>query len=348
GGGGGEGAGNYQLVITEYDRKLTMAQGETKLVKVTVKNTGLRALEDVGLIIASKNNEISSTWYRINVSTTGLATEDLSSGETVVYNVRIILPSSALSKTYAGTWRAKDKDSLAIAERGMNLTITQVWTTTTIAALNNSLTSLEKIFADLEKNFTLIKGSVANVSQFETTLKSINGTIKQSRASFDSGAYDDAKSKADQVSTDISKFVADIEVARSINPAAVIIAAFTSLIGIVILVGVAVAASLGGFFIWWMFFRIISIGEVKRNPAKFAGGVRLAGAVKSITDTKKGKVFLIADTSGERLHVRYPYYTTTEVGDLIKVGGVVKIYKDIPYMDATELSRVTMKPTTTK
>ena len=91
--------------------------------------------------------------------------------------------------------------------------------------------------------------------------------------------------------------------------------------------------------------RLIPLGplsEINQYPGRFLEGVRLEGVVKSITDTKKGKVFLVQDNTG-KLHVRYPYYSTVEVGDLIRSRGVIKKYKNIPYMDAADLHRVTVK-----
>ncbi len=344
GGGGGGGAVDYSLVITEYDRKITMAQGESKTVKVTVQNNGLKVLDKVGLTLSS----INSDWYSINISKTGIAVEDLTPGEVVTYDVRLTIPSSASPKTYAGTWRAKDKSALSIAEKAFNLTVTEVWSEQKISELNATITSTEKLFADLEKNITALKDTLANYSTVEASLNSTKELLKKARAAYDTGDYQGAENTIAEVEAEIVKIVNSIQAIQPPSDIGTELQkALSKPTGIALLIGVIAAAGLGGFFLWWQFFRMVSIAEIKKNPAKFLAGARVEGVIKSITDTKKGKVFLVSDTSGEKLHVRYPYYTTAEVGDLIRVSGVVKTYKEIPYMDATELARLSIKPTAT-
>lgn len=340
GGGGGGAAADYSLLITEYDRKLTLSQGETKTVKVTVKNTGLKTLNSVGLILASFEKE----WYKTNVST-GDSTITLKTGDAATFEVKFTIPSSAESKNYAAIWRAKDKDALAIAEKAVNISITQIWTTETIASLNNSITDVRKFYNSVEKNLTSLKDSFKNYTQLESSLKSINETLNKAQAAYQTGDYSEAKKNVEAATIELNDLVAKMQ-AQGVSKGAAAVFAETLQTpqGLALFVGVIAVAGIGGFFIWWQFFRVISLADVKRNPAKFAAGIRIEGVVKEITDTQKGKVFLVADPQGEKLHVRYPYYTTAEVDDVIRVSGVVKVYKDIPYMDATELARISMKP----
>ncbi|MFH1424262.1 MAG: NEW3 domain-containing protein [archaeon] len=254
---------DYGLSFLEYSHAIKLAQGETQTIKVKIKNSGTKSLENVALSIVS----INSDWYSSKVSGTSSGIEGmLDSGEVVTYDVTFNIPATADPKTYSGTWRVKDSGGNALAEKAMNLTITGTAVTT------------------------------GNGTQNETKIGGLGLTLPDISGS-----------------------------------------------GVVIMLIIVLGGAAAGFVIWYKFFRMVPISDIKKNITMYSsGGARLEGVVKSVTETKKGKVFMIADHTG-KLHVRYPYYTTIEKGDLIRSKGVMKTYKEVPYMDAVDLLRVTVK-----
>lgn len=341
GGGGGAGA-DYGLTFLEYDKKITLAQGEAKTTTIKIKNSGAEPLEDVGLTLVS----INSNWYTVTLSNSTGSTEDLSAAEVVSFNVEFVIPSSAEAKTYAGTWRAKDKDGYSLSEKAMNLTITEVWTGTTINTLNSSVAALpaelESLFAELEA----LRGQGIDVAEFEGELELLNTTIQNAILKFNEGDYSAAQTYVTSAENQITVLKESMAATQPTSALAEffsdIVVSGTQVLAVIIII---VGGALAGFVIWYKFLRMLPIADVKKNVSLYStGGARIEGIIKSFTETKKGKVFLIADHTG-KMHVRYPYYTTVGKGDLIRAIGVVKTYKDVPYMDATDLHRVTIKHT---
>ena len=190
-----------------------------------------------------------------------------------------------------------------------------------------------------------MKAGGLNVSDIEANFKALNSTLALARLEYGSSDYTASQNDLTRVKSDITILITSIANAKPKGISQIIGATIAKPAGLALLIAIIGAAVGGGIFLWWKFLRVVSIAEIKKHPDKFVQGARVQGIIKSVTDTQKGKVFLLADNSGEKLHVRYPYYTTSEVGDLIRVGGVVKKYKEIPYMDAAELQRLTGKPT---
>jgi len=332
-GGGGGGSSNYGILISEYDKKVTANQGETKSTKLIAKNSGIKSLEKVALTLVG----ISSDWYTTSVSSTGGSAEDLVSGEVVIFDIKFEIPNDATAKVYAGTWRVTDKDGLALAEKHMNLTIVNVWTADSISTLNTSIADAKPELTELAETIAKLKRKGKNVTELEAKLIELNQSLQDADAKFATGEYTTAQNflnTANDLITELQAGIDEIEGFKldfeGITPSRIGVFAF-----------VLVIAAAAGILLWYKFMRVLTIAEIKKNPDRYLEGAHLEGVVKSITDTKKGKVFLIQDHTG-KLHVRYPYYTTTEVGDMLRARGVVKTYKNIPYMDATDLQRVSV------
>ncbi|HIK02987.1 TPA: hypothetical protein H1012_04045 [archaeon] len=305
GGGAGGDTGDYSLTITEYTRQLVIAQSESKEVIVTAKNTGVKSLSSVQLTISG----ISSDWYKVNV-TGGGTTKSLASGEAVTFNVKFAIPSNAASQTYKATWRARDKDALALAEKELNLTVSQVWTSERVKILDTSITDVEKLMANIWQNITTLKSGGIDTAELEKNFEALNSTLALSRIEFGSSDYSSAQNDLNRVKADIATLVQAIATAKPKSVGSILKSELVKPTGIIILAAIIGIAAAGGFFLWWKFLRVISIAEIRKNPDRFVQGARLQGVVKSITDTQKGKVFLLSDDAGEKIHVRYPYYTT--------------------------------------
>ena len=333
GGSGGAAAGDYGLIITAYDQKVTVAQGETKTTQLVAKNSGAAALEDVGLTLVG----INSSWYSVNVSGTGAKTEDLDPNEAVTYNIKFTIPDTASAKMYAGTWKVTDKNGLAIAEKNMNLTITQVWTNKSVSELSENVSTLKKNLTALSTELEKLKRHGKNVTALLDKLNTLNKTISDAEAKLAVGDYSSAKdliANANSLISEVNAGILDLTTTGGFTGLSL-----GKLGAIILIVGISIA---GGLLVWFKFLRVIPIQEIKQYPDRFFEGARIEGVVKSITDTKKGKVFLIQDDTG-KLHVRYPYYSTLEVGDLIRARGAIKTYQGTPYMDASDLQKIIIK-----
>jgi hypothetical protein len=339
GGGGGGEASDFGLAITMYDKNLVLAQGESKTTEVTVKNTGVMPLEDVFLKVIG----INSNWYTAKVSGTDAETEDLSVDEAVNFKIAWKIPSNAEAKSYSGTWRAKDKNAYAIAEKAMNLTITQIWNNTSVSDLKIDLDQLNANLTSLWNQIQELKAKGKNTSAVEAEFAAFNQTVQNAVSNYNAGDYNSAETGIDNAQillTNLANSLTSLSKKGGLGLGISFDEVSPGNIGIfVILIAIGAVA---GFFLWYKMFRVLSIAEIKKNPKMHSEGARIEGIVKSITDTRKGKVFLVADHT-DKLHVRYPYYTTTEKGDMIRVTGPVKTYKDVPYMDAADLHRVSVK-----
>ncbi|HIK01690.1 TPA: hypothetical protein H1008_01105 [archaeon] len=339
GGGGGGAASDYALTIIEYDNQLTIAQGESRSTVVKIKNSGVQSLEDVALTVGG----IPSSWYAVTVRNSTLSTEDLNSGEAVTFDVAWDIPSDAEAKTHVATWKATDKNSKALVEKSLELKISKVWTNTTVGDLNVTINQLKLRMANLTLLVSKLDRRGVDVTSLNADLKALNQSIQSSIQKYNAGEYSDSELlviqaglKADSIEKEINEELGQRGAVFRALKAVAIGGNLGSILAILIVSGFA------GFIIWFKFFKMVRISHVKEEPSKFAEGTRIEGVVKSISETSKGKVFLVSDGTG-KLHVRYPYYTTVVQGDMIRCTGLVKTYKDVPYMEASDLHKVTIK-----
>jgi len=337
-GGGGGGTSGRAIIYTQYDKSLTFTQGASILKQVTVKNSGTQGLEDVRLSILG----ISSNWYTINVSTTGAKTEDLSAGESVTFNIVYDIPNDATPKIYKCTLKAKDTSSYVILEKAFNITVTKVWTEADIVEVNSTIVTLKDEFKNLTEEIITLGVKGLDTTTFETNLSAINNSIQQAILKFNAGEYDQANELADEARTLLDALKAVVAGTGAPKTTLGKVAEKIPIANIAIAIVIIIIGGFAGFIVWYKLFRIVSIAEVKADPEMFVEGAKVEGVIKSITDTPKGKVFLVADATG-KMHVRYPYYTTIENGNTIRARGPVKTYKGVPYMDATDIHRVTLK-----
>jgi hypothetical protein len=339
GGGGGGAASDYALTIIEYDNQLTIAQGESRSTVVKVKNSGIQSLEDVALTVTG----IPSSWYAVTVRNSTLSTEDLNAGEVVTYDIAWDIPSDAEAKTHVATWKATDKDSKALVEKSLELKISKVWTNTTVGDLNVTINHLKLRMANLTLLISKLDRKGIDVTSLNADLTALNSSIQSSIQKYNAGDYTDSELLAIQAGLKADSMEKEINEALEQKGAV-----FRALKSIAVggnlgsILAVLIVSGFAGFIIWFKFFKLIRISHIKEEPSKFAEGSRIEGVVKSITETSKGKVFLISDGTG-KLHVRYPYYTTVAQGDMVRCIGLVKSYKDVPYMEATDLHKVTIK-----
>jgi len=328
----------YSLSVTSYDSKVSVIQGEFATTSFTIKNNGKKKLEDVKIEVIG----VPNTWYTALVSSTGLSSEDLSTGESVTFDIKFTPPADAEPKSYTITIKAKDKDGQAIAEKKVTFKVTKVWDTTKIAQLKDDIEAVKKDLSGAEGEVTVLKAKGVDITSIESDITAFSTAIQNAIAKYNAGEYTDSEKyfkEAQDLLEKINKAIAaakppEKRIGKLLEGISL---GIISIVIIVILVGGFV-----GFILWYKLFRVIPVSEVKKDPDLFVEGARIEGVVKSITETKKGKVFLIQDHT-EKLHVRYPYYTTIEEGNLIRAVGSIKTYKDVPYMDASDIHRVTVK-----
>ncbi len=327
-GGGGGGSSNYGILITEYNKQMTLSQGETTTTKLVAKNSGIYSLDKVALEIVG----IEDSWYSATVEGSGSTSEDLDSEEVVTYSIEFTIPNDAESKVYPATWRVKDSGGNAMAEKNTNITISEVWTETTISGLNSTIETLEGNFSEITEKVNELKKK-GNATGLEDALAEINESIQEAKTKYSEGDYTGAQDAIDRANELIADLEADLDELETIPFEGI---SFGKL-GIAIFI--IIIAVIAGILVWYKFMRLVPISEIKRYPDRFLEGARLEGVVKGVTDTKKGKVFMVKDHTG-KIHVRYPYYTTVEEGNMIRAQGVVKTYKGTAYMDATDIHRV--------
>jgi uncharacterized membrane protein len=337
GGSGGSGA-DYSMAVTSYDSQVSVIQGRTAKTSFTIKNNGKKTLEGVKLEVIG----IPSSWYTLKVSTTGLATEDLTPGESVTFDLTFNPPADAEPKSYTITLKAKDKDGLSIAEKKVTFKVTKVWDTAKIAELNTNIEDIKADLSDATADVKVLTAKGIATDEMKTDLEAFSAAIKNAIEKYNSGDYTESEqyyNEAMELLEKIKSAVAAVD-----KPPGRIGKWLSSLsLGIVsIFVIILLVGGFVGFIVWYKMFRVIPVSEIEKDADLFSEGARVEGVVKSITETKKGKVFLIQDPTG-KLHVRYPFYTTVEKGHLIRATGAVKKYKDVPYMDAQDLHRVTVK-----
>ncbi|MFO7872667.1 MAG: hypothetical protein R6U26_03450 [Candidatus Undinarchaeales archaeon] len=324
----GGGSSNYGLLIAEYNKQMTLSQGETTSTTLVAKNSGIYSLDKVSLTIVG----FESSWYDTTVSGSGSTSVDLSSEEVVTFDIEFDIPNDAEAKVYPATWRVRDSDGNAMAEKNTNITISEVWTGTTISGLNSTIETLEGNFSEVIERVNKLKKK-GNATELEDALAEINESIEEAKTKYAEGDYSGAQDAIDRANELIDNLEADLDELKTIPFEGVSFGKLGVAIFIIII------AAIAGILVWYKFMRLVPISEIKKYPDRFLEGARLEGVVKGTTDTKKGKVFLVKDHTG-KIHVRYPYYTTVEEGNMIRAQGVVKIYKGTAYMDATDIHRV--------
>jgi len=329
---------DYSMSVTSYDSQVSVIQGEKSTTKFTIKNNGNKRLEGIKLEIIG----IPVSWYNIEVSTSGLSNEDLASGESVTFDIEFTPPADAEPKSYTITIKAKDTGGEVIQEKKVTFKVTKVWDTTKIATLKGDIENVKKELSGAEGEVTVLKAKGVDITSIESDITAFSTAIQNAIAKYNAGEYTASETyfkEAQDLLEKINKAIAaakppEKKIGRLLEGISL---GVVSIVIIAILVGGFV-----GFILWYKLFRVIPISEIKKDPDLFAEGARIEGVVKSITETKKGKVFLIQDHT-EKLHVRYPYYTTIGEDNLIRAVGNIKTYKDVPYMDASDIHRVTVK-----
>jgi hypothetical protein len=266
----------------------------------------------------------------------------LTAGKSVTFEITFTPPSDAVPKSYTLTMKAKDKDGLAIAEKKVTFKVTKVWDTAKIADLNSEIEDIKADFSTAKADVKVLEAKGLDVTAMQVDLDALGTAIQDAITKYNAGEYSASEVLYNEALDLLEKIKA--AVASSSPPASSFseLLSGISLGALSIVIIIALIGGFLGFIVWYKLFRVIPISEIKKDSDLFVEGARVEGVVKSITETSKGKVFLIQDHT-DKLHVRYPYYTTVEEGNLIRAVGAVKSYKDVPYMDAADIHRVTVK-----
>jgi hypothetical protein len=335
---GGSTPTDYSMSVTSYDSQVSVIQGESSSTSFTIKNNGAKALEDVKLEVIG----IPSSWYTAKVKSTGLSTEDLASSESVTFDITFNPPSDAEPKSYTITLKVKDSDGLAIAEKKVTFKVTKVWDTVKISTLNTQIETIKEDLATAKADVKVLDAKGYTTTEMDADLEAFSTALQNAITKYNAGDYTESERYYKEAQVLLEKI--QNAVASATAPESKIATWLSGLsLGIVsIAIIIILIGGFVGFILWYKMFRVIPISEVKKDPDLFVEGARIEGVVKSITETKKGKVFLVQDQKN-KLHVRYPFYTTIETGNLIRAVGNVKTYKGVPYMDASDVHRVTVK-----
>jgi hypothetical protein len=339
GGGGAGGSGvDYSLSVTSYDSQVSVIQGESASTSFTVKNNGLKSLEDVKLEVVG----VPSSWYTISIASSDDSTADLSAAKSVTFTIKFTPPADAEPKSYTLTLKAKDTDGLAIAEKKVTFKVTKVWDTAKISDLSKEIEDIKKDYSEVKGDVKVLEAKGIDTTVMETDLEAIGTAIQNAIAKYNAGEYTESERYYNEADDLIEKIKSAMAATSMPDSKIAALLSGLSLGAVSILIILVLVGGFVGFIVWYKLFRVIPVSEIKKDPDLFVEGARIEGVVKSITETKKGKVFLIQDHT-DKLHVRYPYYTTVEQGNLIRAVGSVKTYKDVPYMDAANLHRVSVK-----